>query len=1320
MNIRRIFLLLLVVLFYTGNSQTITPNLNTSFENLNIKMDIRDTIIAQSIPKLTLNPVLKNNIVLPYKVDNSKKVYFPPIYGPQDIGNCGQVSGIYNTYSYEVNRLLKRNAKIVENQFSPDFNLIIAGQDVMHTLRTWTDMEYTGVPTLSDFSSIEANRYFGVSSIYQIIMMPNSYLTFYRAMFNKIDSYYAIDTKTEEGILTLKHWLHNRLNGENDGGVAIIYLAFVINQGGFIEYGPERGKKVIATFPNFANHSVAVVGYNDSVYWDYNNDGLITNDLDVNNDGKIDVRDWEKGAFIVANSDGTNWGNDGYMYIMCSAFTASENNYCIWNNAAYVVNPKLPESPKLTFRIQMNHLSRENIQASIGVSSDIYKTTPDYSLVVPFINFQTTRLSAFSSSRNDTILSAEFGVDLTPLLNFINPNKEARFFFSVYEYDPDSLYSGFIRNFSLINYTKGQNEIKYSKSFVPINNNGNTTLWINANVDFKKPELLIKKVSNAVLNEEYNAVLVGKNGNFPYSFSQFSDYSIEQKVAENPRDGEVVAENVDYKFIKAIKPQFPIKIFDIIWEDSIYISSNGTIQLVKQNPHWPYVYLDDVVILSTPVFAPFLSYLKYDNLSHKIIVSNTDSLIYVRWIGRNVDFINSHYDFGIQIRPSGDVIFEYYNMDSTIAAQNVKGICKGDGKTIVKPDFIFYPNYNSSYVFSLSTSDTILKIQKNGSVYANPASQILNRKIPILITDNSGISNVDTVIFSTWEKPALEISQIIFSPLKEKYYKGDTVFIGFVMKNNSSITQNNIPINLANNSQNILAFNHFKNISQISPSQELYVDNAFKIKILDNFNINKLAQLVLFSQNNRFDQKMIVLILENRKCYFEIGEPYIFNPQFIDLHEGCTYSFNVPVLNQSEDVIRNIKGNITCNNPSINIIRSTVEKDLLNSNDTLVFIFSVSQNIQKGEFIDINVNISSDECSGYNFKHPLYSNKYNNIETYEDSNNLFVLPSEKNQLLIFSNIINTLQNHALLTNKKNQIDKFYERIINADYITGGKGSVRYKIQLNTLNSTFNPRLFITDSDTIRQYYLNNLDDTCKWNTVDFRLNKGVSSLTIKMRFYGEGSILLDDLIIPDYYKKEFFEITPQTLYLKAKTKQTFSSGFYLNTFEDIGSEVNLKFSTPPYKNISWLDIPEKKIRLNEGSVFVPIVINSEYLSEGNYEVYIIAEGKNHTDYIHVVLDVSDGFLSPTESSVVVYPNPSAENYVSTDFICDSETECQFTMYSILGKIVYDKTQTTYPGSGIKTLKWNFADEGLSITKGLYLYRFKIGDKIYSGKIISTY
>ena len=47
-------------------------------------------------------------------------------------------------------------------------------------------------------------------------------------------------------------------------------------------------------------HALTVIGYDDEIGVDLNNDGEITNDIDINGDDVVDMGDWEMGALILA------------------------------------------------------------------------------------------------------------------------------------------------------------------------------------------------------------------------------------------------------------------------------------------------------------------------------------------------------------------------------------------------------------------------------------------------------------------------------------------------------------------------------------------------------------------------------------------------------------------------------------------------------------------------------------------------------------------------------------------------------------------------------------------------------------------------------------------------------------------------------------------------------------------------------------------------------------------------------------------------------------------------------------------------------------
>ncbi|MDA3865434.1 MAG: hypothetical protein PF489_01650, partial [Salinivirgaceae bacterium] len=221
------------------------------------------------------------------------------------------------------------------------------------------------------------------------------YEKYRNAARNRISDYFQIYIGQPDGLEVLKHWLAHHNEGSEAGGVATIVTS--MNNFSLCDQLPpqsdDAGAWVLTDMEvlpsGISSHEMAVVGYNDAIKYDFNGDGLFTNDRDINNDDVVDMKDWEVGALIVANSLGADWMNDGFIYWPYSLIGggSSEGNP-IDLQAAYCVNlPKIYE-PSLFFDVKLRFSDRRKVELHLGRSISGSETigVPQYYTTISFLD----------------------------------------------------------------------------------------------------------------------------------------------------------------------------------------------------------------------------------------------------------------------------------------------------------------------------------------------------------------------------------------------------------------------------------------------------------------------------------------------------------------------------------------------------------------------------------------------------------------------------------------------------------------------------------------------------------------------------------------------------------------------------------------------------------------------------------------------------------------------------------------------------------------------------------------------------------------------
>jgi hypothetical protein len=428
---------------------------------------------------------------LPSFVYNEALPYFSHIiYQPG--ASCVQVAEIWYTFDYEINR---KNGDTAGNGNNDKTNLY-------HPLFTYNFLNGGDKNSETQFGSgFDIIKQNGCPSweVYNDPVLETNSDDKYRywmtgqekykaGMSNRIDNVVKFsfdnpnDTVPDIFFEKIKHWLADHGNASSTGGLAIIGVyTDGWNPCNLISMASpqEPGSWYIKNLGTTGSHALTIVGYNDDIWIeDINHDGQFTDTLDVTGDGKIDMRDYEKGAFKVANSWGIppNWlcSNDGFTFIPYRFFY--ENNPGFIIHYAYgcevFENNSVPQ-PSITVQANLTHPNREKINCTIGYADVANALTPTDTSVFNSFNFQ----GGAYQMRGAYTGPIEIGLNHS---YFFDPVQVGKVFFEVNEHgDNNNNFDVYINSYSLLDYRWGEEfELPCTQENVPIINNGETTLSI--------------------------------------------------------------------------------------------------------------------------------------------------------------------------------------------------------------------------------------------------------------------------------------------------------------------------------------------------------------------------------------------------------------------------------------------------------------------------------------------------------------------------------------------------------------------------------------------------------------------------------------------------------------------------------------------------------------------------------------------------------------------------------------------------------------------------------------------------------------------------
>jgi hypothetical protein len=397
----------------------------------------------------------------PSSLDNSKTKYFRTMI-EQLGGACGATASVGYVFNYEMNSVRNTlpNTPETTYPYTYAFSFVNDGKDFVDNgyeqTINWQIIKDNGNPSNTEQG--------GFSTGYPTQWM-NGYDRYYRSMSNRILEIDSIKMTDSKSVDTIKQWLTDHGNGSANGGIASCMFVADNYNNGTIASGPETGKSITINFGTdiTRGHGVAIVGYNDSIRYDINKDGKFTNNIDITGDGKVDLADYEYGAFKYANTFSVDTDVKGIYWMMYRTAALPLNKGGYIKNHVYFCKVAEKYTVKLALKISLSHNTRNSIALSTGVSSNANATSPEK--IKTYKNYFTYAGGPFPMCGEGKSETIEIGLDISDLLDSIPSSGAKKFFFIVNSKGG----TGKINSVSLMNYTSGTlEEIKSTQTNISI------------------------------------------------------------------------------------------------------------------------------------------------------------------------------------------------------------------------------------------------------------------------------------------------------------------------------------------------------------------------------------------------------------------------------------------------------------------------------------------------------------------------------------------------------------------------------------------------------------------------------------------------------------------------------------------------------------------------------------------------------------------------------------------------------------------------------------------------------------------------------------
>ena len=397
---------------------------------------------------------------LPDAVDNSALPFFPPISSQGGLNCCAAFSTTYYQFTTMANEANNTPVNGDENRYSPKwtFDMVNRGGNngtnftdvykilLKHGCASWADMPYNDNCT-------------------QWSTDPDVWENAMSVRADQVGTLGLLRSSAE--LTTLKEFINNGYVIAFSTSIGAWQYLPLSNDPSTDKDDAFSGQEGVAWTKGGCDHAMTIVGYNDMVW------------IDINQNGAVDAG--EKGALKIANSWDVSYSNKGFTWISYDALTKETQvpNYVntlkdnlIIETAWITVKPNY--SPRLIARFTLNTPLRDQMSVKLGYSSTS-ETTPSATWTPEALDYKGGPL-AFDGGT--TAVDGTFSLDFTDLINDngLSVATRKRWYLIVSDSAADGK-SVSVKDFSLFDVDANQT-IASTNSFPQSADGSSATVWV--------------------------------------------------------------------------------------------------------------------------------------------------------------------------------------------------------------------------------------------------------------------------------------------------------------------------------------------------------------------------------------------------------------------------------------------------------------------------------------------------------------------------------------------------------------------------------------------------------------------------------------------------------------------------------------------------------------------------------------------------------------------------------------------------------------------------------------------------------------------------